>query len=65
MSKACSEKVDQNFDVSFSSAFLVLSRFRVFLCDVSSKTPPKPFCKKLRRISFLQKNRQKKQKVLI
>jgi hypothetical protein len=31
------QKVDKNFDVSFSSAFFVLSRFRVFLNDGSSK----------------------------
>jgi hypothetical protein len=29
---------DKIFDVSFSSAFFVLSRFRVFFCDGSSKT---------------------------
>ena len=29
---------EKSFDVSFSSTFLVLSRFRVFLSDGSSKT---------------------------
>jgi hypothetical protein len=38
MSKTFSEKIDKSFDVSFSSISFVLSRFRLFLSDVSSKT---------------------------
>jgi hypothetical protein len=35
MSKTFPEKIDKDFDFSFSSTFSVLSRFRVFLSDVS------------------------------
>jgi hypothetical protein len=41
MSKRKSEKIDKKVDVSLSSTFPVLSRFRVFLSDGSSKTPQK------------------------
>jgi hypothetical protein len=37
---------DKNFDVSFSSTFFVLSCFRVFFSDGSSKTLQKRFYKK-------------------
>jgi hypothetical protein len=37
------QKDDKNLTVSSSSAFLVLTRFRVFLSDGSSKTLPKTF----------------------
>jgi hypothetical protein len=37
-SKALPEKIAKDLDVRFSSAFFVLSRFRVFLSDGSSKT---------------------------
>jgi hypothetical protein len=53
------EHFDKNFDVSFSATFFVLSRFRVFLSDGSSKTLQKRFCKTNRLEKFLQKNRPK------
>jgi hypothetical protein len=59
MSKPFSEKIDKHFDASFSSTCSVLSRFRVFLSNVSSKTLQKTCCKKRRVETFLQKNRQK------
>jgi hypothetical protein len=37
----------QKVDVSFSSTFLVLLRFRVFRSDGDSKTLKKTFCKKI------------------
>jgi hypothetical protein len=37
MSKTKIKHFDNNFDVSFSSTFFVLSRFRVFFSDGSSK----------------------------
>jgi hypothetical protein len=46
------QKIDTNFDVSFSSTFFVLSRFRVFLSDGSSKTLQKTFCKTNRQKVF-------------
>jgi hypothetical protein len=46
MSKTFSKILTKQFDVSFSSTFFVLSRFRVFLSDGSSKTLQKTFCKK-------------------
>jgi hypothetical protein len=49
-------------DVSFSSTFFVLSRFRVFLSDGSSKTLPKTFYKKNRVEKFLQQKSTEKQK---
>jgi hypothetical protein len=49
---------DKNFDVSFSSTFFVLSRFRVFLSDGSSKALQKTF-KKIVSISFYKKIDQK------
>jgi hypothetical protein len=53
-------KISTNFfDVSFSSTFFVLSRFRVFLSDESSKTLQKTFYKKNRVEKFLQKIRPK------
>jgi hypothetical protein len=54
-----SQNFDKNFDVSFSLTFLVLSHFRVFFSDGSSKTLQKTFCKKNRVEKFLQKNRPK------
>jgi hypothetical protein len=54
-SKTFPKKIDQNFDVSFSSTFLVLSRFWVFLSDGSSKTQQKTFCKKIVSKSFYKK----------
>jgi hypothetical protein len=52
-----SQNVDKNFDVSFSSTFFVLSRFRVFFRDGSSKTLQKTFYKKNRVEKFLQQIR--------
>jgi hypothetical protein len=49
------QNFDKNFDVSFPSAFLVLSHFRVFFSDWSSKTLQKTFYKKNRVEKFLQK----------
>jgi hypothetical protein len=40
-----SQKIDKNFDVSFSSTFSVLLRFQVLLGDGSSKTLQKTFYK--------------------
>jgi hypothetical protein len=56
-----SQNFDKNFDVSFSSTFFVLSHFRVFFSDGSSKTLQKTFCKKNRVEKFLQKIRPKVQ----
>jgi hypothetical protein len=53
------QNFDKNFDVSFSSTFFVLSHFRVFFSDGSSKTLKKTFCKKKRVEKFLQKIRPK------
>jgi hypothetical protein len=53
------QHVTKKIDVSFSSTFFVLSRFRVFLSDGSSKTLQKTFCKKNRVEKFLQKIRPK------
>jgi hypothetical protein len=50
---------DKKIDVSFSSTFFVLSCFRVFFSDGSSKTLQKTFCKKNRVEKFLQKIRPK------
>jgi hypothetical protein len=52
-------KFRQKFEVSFSSPFFVLSRFRVFFSDGSSKTPQKTFCKKIVSKSFYRKFDQK------
>jgi hypothetical protein len=54
-----SQKIDKNFDVSFSSTSFVLLRFQVLLSDGSSKTLQKTFYKKNRVEKFLRKNRQK------
>jgi hypothetical protein len=54
-----SQKIDKNFDVSFSSTFFVLLRFQVLLSDGSPKTQQKTFYKKNRVEILLQKNRQK------
>jgi hypothetical protein len=54
-----SQKIDKNFDVSFSSTSFVLLRFQVLLGDGSSKALQKTFYKKNRVEKFLQKNRQK------
>jgi hypothetical protein len=56
------EKNDRSFDVSFFSIFLVLSRFRVFLSDGTSKTLQKTFCKKTVSENVLQKIDQKNEK---
>jgi hypothetical protein len=53
---------DKNFDVSFSSTFFVLSRFRVFFSDGSSKTPQKTFYKTNRVEKFFTKNSTKNPK---
>jgi hypothetical protein len=58
MSKTFSKKVGKDFDVSLSSIFFVLSRFRVLL-DGSSKTLPKKMQKN--RAEKFTKIRQKKQ----
>jgi hypothetical protein len=47
--------VSFSFDVSFSSTFFVLSRFRVFFFDGSSKALQKRFYKKNRVEKFPQK----------
>jgi hypothetical protein len=52
--KLADKKVD--VDVSFSSTFFVLSRFRVFLSDGSSKTPQKTFYKETVSKSFDKKS---------
>jgi hypothetical protein len=57
MSKTFSEISEKKFDVSFSSTFFVLSRFRVFLGDGSSTALQKTFYKKNRVEKFLQKIR--------
>jgi hypothetical protein len=54
MSKTFSEKIDDNFDVSFSAVLGVLSRFRVFFSDGSSK----PFTKIVSK-SFYKKTTDK------
>jgi hypothetical protein len=56
MSKRFSKILTKKIDVSFSSVFFVLSRFRVFLSDGSSKTLQKTFCKKNRVENFSAKN---------
>jgi hypothetical protein len=53
-----SQKIDKNFDVSFSSSFRGLSRLRVFRSEWSSNTLQKRFCKNIVPKSFYQKNRQ-------
>ena len=59
MSKTFSKILTKIFDVSFSSTFFVLSRFRVFLSDGSSKTLQKTFCKKIVSKSFYKNIDQK------
>jgi hypothetical protein len=49
----------QKLRCRFFLGFYVLSRFRVFLSDGSSKALQKTFCKTNRVEKFLQKNRQK------
>jgi hypothetical protein len=49
------KKNDKNFDVSFPSIFLVLSRFRVFRSNGSSKTLQKTFYKEIVSKSFYKK----------
>jgi hypothetical protein len=56
------KKFDKNFDVSFFSTFFVLSRFRVFFSDGSSKTLQKTFYKKNRVEKFFTKNSTKNPK---
>jgi hypothetical protein len=46
------QNFDKKFDVRFSSTFFVLSRFRVFFSDGSSKTQQKTFYKKIVSKSF-------------
>jgi hypothetical protein len=60
MSKTFPQKIDKNVDLSFPATLFVLSRFRVFLSDRSSKTLQTTFCKYNRVEKLLQKNRQKK-----
>jgi hypothetical protein len=60
MSKTFPKKIDKNFDVSFSSTFLVLSRFRVFLSDESSETLQKTFCNKRFAKNIVSKSFYKK-----
>jgi hypothetical protein len=59
MSKTFPKISTKKFDVSFSSTFFVLSRFRVFLSDGSSKTLQKTFYKKIVSKSFYKKFDQK------
>jgi hypothetical protein len=54
-----SQNLDKKIDVSFSSTSFVLSRFRVFFSDGSSKTLQKTFFKKNRVEKFSQKVRPK------
>jgi hypothetical protein len=53
------KKNRQKFDVSFSSTFFVLSHFRVFFSDGSSKTLQKTFYKKIVSKGFYKKIDQK------
>jgi hypothetical protein len=53
------QNFDKKFDVSFSPTFFVLSRFRVFFSDGSSKTLQKTFYKKIVSKSFYKKFDQK------
>jgi hypothetical protein len=62
MSKTLSKQIEHFFDVRFSSTPFVLSRFRVFLSDGSSKALHKSFYKKNRVEKLLQKNRPKNPK---
>jgi hypothetical protein len=50
-----SQKIDKNFDVTFSSTFFVSSRFQVLLSDGSSQTLQKKFYKKIVSKSFYKK----------
>jgi hypothetical protein len=59
MSKTFPKNIDKKFDVSFSSAFLVLSRFRMFLSDWSSKHTKKRFAKSIVSKSFYKRLDQK------
>jgi hypothetical protein len=52
-----SQNFDKSFDVSFSSTSFVLSHFRVFFSDGSSKTLQKTFYKKIVSKSFYKTNR--------
>jgi hypothetical protein len=63
MSRTSPKKIDKisMSDVSFSSIFFVLSRFRVYLSDGSSKTLQKTFYKKKCVEKVLQKIRPKLQ----
>jgi hypothetical protein len=63
MSKTFPKKVDKNFDVSFTT-FFVLSRFRVFLSDGSSKTLQKTFYKKIVSKSFYKKSTKNPKSIL-
>jgi hypothetical protein len=56
MSKTFPEKIDKKFDVSFSSAFFVLSRFWVFLSDVGSKALQKALRKKALQKGRVEQN---------
>jgi hypothetical protein len=62
MSKTFSKISTKKIDDSFSSTFFVLSRFRVFLSDGSSRTLQKTFCKKNHVEKNLQKNSTKNPK---
>jgi hypothetical protein len=50
-----SQKIDKNFDVTFSWTSFVISRFQVFLSDGSSQTLQKTFYKKIVSKSFYKK----------
>jgi hypothetical protein len=58
-SRENSQKIDKNFDGSFSSTFFVLLRLKVLLSDGSSKALQKTVYKKNRVEKLLPKNRQK------
>jgi hypothetical protein len=60
MSEKNPGKIDKNFDVRFSSTFVVLSRFWVFLSDGSSKILKKKRGLQKNRVeNLLPKNRKK------
>jgi hypothetical protein len=61
-SKAFFQNIDKNFDVSFSSTFFVLSLFRVFFSDGSSKTLQKNVLRKKSCRKVFTKNSTKSPK---
>jgi hypothetical protein len=58
MSKTFPQKIDKKIDVSFHPFSLVLSRFRMFLSDGSSKTLQKALGKKIVSKSVYKQNGQ-------